>query len=125
MLTDERGFRKLIREVELTFSDGFSLIQCSSLSYSFDWRLVMMYRQLGKTGEKVSAIGLGGHHIGRPKDPQEGIRIIHTAIDHGMTFMDNCWDYWEGESERRMGTALKDGGLRQRVFLMTKFDGRT
>lgn len=85
----------------------------------------MMYRQLGKTGEKVSAIGLGGHHIGRPKDPQEGIRIIHTAIDHGITFMDNCWDYWDGESERRMGTALKENGLRQRVFLMTKFDGRT
>jgi aryl-alcohol dehydrogenase-like predicted oxidoreductase len=85
---------------------------------------MMIYRQLGKTGEKVSAIGLGGHHIGRPKDPQEGIRIIRTAIDHGITFMDNCWDYWDGESERRMGEALKDG-YRQRVFLMTKFDGRT
>lgn len=84
----------------------------------------MIYRNLGKTGEKVSAIGLGGHHIGRPKDPKEGIRIIRSAIDRGITFMDNCWDYHNGESERRMGEALRDG-YRQKVFLMTKFDGRT
>jgi len=84
----------------------------------------MIYRTLGRTGEKVSAIGLGGHHIGRPKDPAEGIRIVRSAIDHGITFMDNCWDYQDGEAERRMGQALRDG-YRQRVFLMTKFDGRT
>ena len=84
----------------------------------------MIYRPLGRTGETVSAIGLGGHHIGRPKDPAEGIRIIHSAVDRGITFMDNCWDYHDGESERRMGQALRDG-YRQRVFLMTKFDGRT
>ncbi|HXJ39123.1 MAG TPA: aldo/keto reductase [Bryobacteraceae bacterium] len=84
----------------------------------------MIYRVLGSTGERVSAIGLGGHHIGRPKDPAEGVRIIRTAIDLGITFMDNCWDYHEGESERRMGIALRDG-YRQKVFLMTKFDGRT
>jgi aryl-alcohol dehydrogenase-like predicted oxidoreductase len=84
----------------------------------------MIYRTLGRTGEKVSAIGLGGHHIGRPKDPAEGIRIIRAAIDRGMTFMDNCWDYHDGESERRMGQALRDG-YRQKAFLMTKFDGRT
>ena len=84
----------------------------------------MIYREFGRTGEKVSAIGLGGHHIGRPKDPNEGIRIIRSAIDRGITFMDNCWDYHDGESERRMGTALRDG-YRQKVFLMTKFDGRT
>lgn len=84
----------------------------------------MIYRTLGTTGEKVSAIGLGGHHIGRPKDASEGIRIIRSAIDRGITFMDNCWDYHNGESERRMGNALRDG-YRQKVFLMTKFDGRT
>ena len=84
----------------------------------------MIYRTLGRTGEKVSAIGLGGHHIGRPKDPAEGIRIVRSAIDRGITFMDNCWDYQDGEAERRMGQALRDG-YRQRVFLMTKFDGRT
>ena len=84
----------------------------------------MIYRQLGKTGERVSALGLGGFHIGVPKDPAEGVRIIRTAIDRGVTFMDNCWDYHDGESERRMGDALRDG-YRKRVFLMTKFDGRT
>ena len=84
----------------------------------------MIDRTLGRTGETVSAIGLGGHHIGRPKDPAEGIRIVRSAIDRGITFMDNCWDYQDGEAERRMGQALRDG-YRQRVFLMTKFDGRT
>jgi predicted aldo/keto reductase-like oxidoreductase len=84
----------------------------------------MIYRTLGKTGEKVSAIGLGGFHIGVPKDADEGIRIIRTAVDRGMNFMDNCWDYHDGESERRMGRALRDG-YREKVFLMTKFDGRT
>ncbi len=84
----------------------------------------MIYRTLGKTGERVSAIGLGGHHIGRPPDPNEGIRIIRSAVDRGITFMDNSWDYHDGESERRMGSALRDG-YRERVFLMTKFDGRT
>jgi predicted aldo/keto reductase-like oxidoreductase len=84
----------------------------------------MIYRELGRTGEKVSAIGLGGHHIGRPRDAADGIRIIRTAVDRGITFLDNCWDYHDGESERRMGDALRDG-YRKRVFLMTKFDGRT
>ncbi len=84
----------------------------------------MPYRRLGRTGEKVSAIGLGGYHIGVPKDEQEGIRIIRTAIDRGINFMDNCWDYHDGNSEVRMGKALRDG-YRQKVFLMTKIDGRT
>ena len=84
----------------------------------------MIYRTLGKTGEKVSAIGLGGFHIGIQSDRQESIRIVRYAIDHGITFMDNCWDYNGGESEKRMGQALGDG-YRQKVFLMTKFDGRT
>ncbi|NMG19557.1 aldo/keto reductase [Brasilonema bromeliae] len=84
----------------------------------------MIYRTLGRTGEKVSVIGLGGHHIGRPKDEQEGIRLIRTAIDRGINFMDNSWDYHNGGSEIRMGKALQDG-YRQKVFLMTKIDGRT
>ena len=84
----------------------------------------MTYRTLGKTGEKVSAIGLGGSHIGRPSQEQEAIRIVRSAIDRGINFMDNCWDYHDGESERRMGQALRDG-YRKKVFLMTKFDGRT
>ena len=84
----------------------------------------MIYRQLGKTGERVSAIGLGGSHIGRPRDEQDGIKIIRTAIDRGITFMDNCWDYANGKCETWMGNALRDG-YRKKVFLMTKFDGRT
>ena len=84
----------------------------------------MIYRQLGRTGEKVSLIGLGGHHIGRPKDEQFAIALIRTAIDRGINFMDNSWDYHDGGSELRMGKALQDG-YRDRVFLMTKIDGRT
>lgn len=83
----------------------------------------MMTRVLGRTGERVSAIGLGGYHLGFPSAP-EVHRIIRTAIDEGITFMDNCWDYHDGESERRMGHALRDG-YRQKVFLMTKIDGHT
>jgi aryl-alcohol dehydrogenase-like predicted oxidoreductase len=84
----------------------------------------MIYRTLGKTGEKVSAIGLGGAHIGRAASAELATSIIRSAIDRGITFMDNCWDYADGEAERRMGVALRDG-YRQKVFLMTKFDGRT
>jgi aryl-alcohol dehydrogenase-like predicted oxidoreductase len=84
----------------------------------------MLYRTFGRTGIQVSAIGLGGSHVGVPADENEGIRIVRTAIDHGITFMDNCWDYHDGKSEVVMGKALRDG-YRQKVFLMTKFDGRT
>src|SRR5262245_17309131 len=84
----------------------------------------MLYRTLGRTGEQVSIVGLGGNPIGRPPDDNEGIRIIRHAIDHGITFMDNCWDYHDGGSELRMGKALRDG-YRDKVFLMTKIDGRT
>jgi predicted aldo/keto reductase-like oxidoreductase len=84
----------------------------------------MIYRTLGSTKEKVSVIGLGGHHIGRQKDEQESIKIIRSSIDRGINFMDNCWDYHNGGSEIRMGKALQDG-YRQKVFLMTKIDGRT
>ena len=83
-------------------------------------------RQLGRTGERVSCIGLGGSHIGKIKDEQESIRIMRSAIDRGLTFMDNSWDYNDGDgaSETRMGKALRDG-YREKAFLMTKVDGRT
>src|SRR4051794_7457146 len=84
----------------------------------------MEYRTLGKTGERVSAISIGGAHAARPKDPEETTRIIRTAIDSGINFLDNCWDYALGEAEVRMGRALRDG-YRERVFLMTKIDGHT
>jgi aryl-alcohol dehydrogenase-like predicted oxidoreductase len=83
----------------------------------------MQYRTLGRTGEKVSLVGLGGFHQANPKDENESLRIVRTAVDNGINFMDNCWDYHDGASEERMGKALRDG-YRQKVFLMTKIDGR-
>jgi aryl-alcohol dehydrogenase-like predicted oxidoreductase len=79
---------------------------------------------LGHTGEKVSVVGLGGYHLGKQADPQESIRIIRTGLDEGINFLDNCWDYNGGESEIRMGSALREG-YRQKAFLMSKIDGRT
>ena len=84
----------------------------------------MKTRKLGRTGVEVSILGLGGYHLGLPKDEQESLRMVRTALDHGMNFMDNCWDYHAGKSEERMGKALRDG-YRQKAFLMTKLDGRT
>src|SRR5437879_2396038 len=82
------------------------------------------YRTLGRSKEKVSLIGLGGYHLGSQADPQESIRIIRAGPDEGVNFLDNCWDYNGGESEIRMGNALRDG-YRQKAFLMSKIDGRT
>jgi predicted aldo/keto reductase-like oxidoreductase len=80
-------------------------------------------RTLGHSGEKVSIVGLGGYHIGSQKAENESIRIIRAALDEGINFLDNCWDYNDGQSEVRMGKALRDG-YRQKAFLMTKIDGR-
>jgi predicted aldo/keto reductase-like oxidoreductase len=77
-------------------------------------------RPLGKTGEKVSLLCLGGWHIGAVPNRQEAIKIMHAAIDEGMTFFDNAWDYHDGGSEEVMGEALASGGRRNKVFLMTK-----
>ena len=85
----------------------------------------MPTRMLGRTGERVSILGLGGAHLGSPKlTTRESVRIIRSAIDSGLTFMDNSWDYSKGQSEIRLGKALKDG-YRRRAFVMTKVDGRT
>jgi predicted aldo/keto reductase-like oxidoreductase len=85
----------------------------------------MIYRELGSTGVRVSVIGLGGWHLGlKQVDKKLAIKIVREAIDRGINFMDNCWDYHEGKSEARMGRALADG-YREKVFLMTKIDGRT
>lgn len=83
------------------------------------------YRTLGSTGERVSVIGLGGWHLGFPSlSDNESVRIIRTAVDAGVNFLDNSWDYFDGVSEKRMGRALREG-YRQRVFLMTKINGRS
>ena len=92
-------------------------------SWAIETKEGMIYRTLGRTGEKISAIGLGGFHIGIQKEEKESLAIIRSAIDRGITFMDNCWDYNDGGSEVRMGKALRDG-YRDKVFLMTKIDGR-
>ncbi len=85
----------------------------------------MIYRRLGRTGERVSAIGLGGWHLALESVPEAlGLRLVREAIDRGITFLDNSWDYNGGESERRMGKVLREG-YREKVFLMTKIDGRS
>ena len=86
----------------------------------------MLYRRFGRTGEQVSAIGIGGFHLGKSAvSDDEAVRLVHQAIDRGINFVDNCWDYNKGRSELRVGVALDQGGYRDRVFLMTKIDGRT
>src|SRR5436190_19483868 len=81
-------------------------------------------RPLGKTGVRISILALGGWHIGSVKDQNEAVRIMHTAIDEGLTFFDNAWDYHDGGSEEVMGKALSAPGQRDKVFLMTKNCGR-
>jgi predicted aldo/keto reductase-like oxidoreductase len=86
----------------------------------------MLYRELGTTGVQVSVIGLGGSHLGKAEVPEaEAIRLIHEALDRGINFLDNSWDYNEGRSEERVGKALAQGGYREKAFVMTKIDGRT
>jgi predicted aldo/keto reductase-like oxidoreductase len=86
----------------------------------------MLFRQLGHTGETVSAIGMGGFHLGKPNlEEAEAIRLIHSGLDRGITFLDNAWDYHDGGSEIRVGKALSQGGYRNKAFVMTKIDGRT
>jgi aryl-alcohol dehydrogenase-like predicted oxidoreductase len=101
------------------------VVGASSQAWAAETKEGIPYRALGRTGVQVSAIGLGGYHIGKKElEEAESIRIIRSAIDRGITFMDNCWDYNDGASEIRMGKALRDG-YRQKAFLMTKVDGRT
>jgi predicted aldo/keto reductase-like oxidoreductase len=109
------GFRRL---------PGFSLIEEQVMAPRPE-HPDMLYRTLGRTGERVSALGVGGWHIGlKQVDEQLSLRLVRSAIDRGITFLDNCWDYNDGQSELRMGRALRDG-YRDRVFLMTKIDGRS
>ena len=86
----------------------------------------MLFRPLGNTGVEVSAIGMGGYHLGKSSlTDQESIRLIHQGLDRGINFLDNCWDYNNGRSEEVMGKALAQGGYRKKAFVMTKVDGRT
>jgi len=112
---DRRDFVKTVAAAGLVGSLPPSLSHAANTT--------IPYRTLGHTGEKVSIIGIGGYHLGRPSE-QESIRIIRTALDQGVNFLDNCWDYNGGVSEERMGKALRDG-YRKKAFLMTKIDGHT
>lgn len=118
------------RHLELNRREFVKLTVASSLAFTAPgiWGQTkegdMLYRTLGGTSEKISAIGLGGYHIGTLPTEQESIALMRSAIDRGITFMDNCWDYHNGKSEVWMGKALRDG-YRQKVFLMTKIDGQT
>ena len=112
-----RGFLGLV-------AGSFLLAHAEQQSLRSDSRNGIPYRTLGRSKERVSLVGLGGYHLGNQADPQESIRIIRTGLDEGVNFLDNCWDYNGGESEIRMGNALRDG-YRQKAFLMSKIDGRT
>jgi predicted aldo/keto reductase-like oxidoreductase len=109
--------------VRVTVATGLA-VGTGSTAWAVEARNEMPYRVLGRTGERISALGLGGFHVGGQRDEQDSIRIIRSAIDRGVNFMDNCWDYHGGNSEIRMGKALRDG-YRAKVLLMTKIDGRT
>lgn len=116
--TDRREFVKNISSVAIGAAflpmNACAIVDASS-----------RYRILGRTGEKVSAMGIGGFHVGDPSVPADvAIKIIRTAIDRGVNFMDNAWSYQNGRSETLMGEALKDG-YRDKVLLMTKVMGRT
>jgi predicted aldo/keto reductase-like oxidoreductase len=116
----EDGFTRR-QFLELTTA---SAVAAGGLAWAAEARDGIPYRVLGRTGEKVSLVGVGGAHIGQQSDEQESLRIIRAALDRGINFLDNSWDYNDGKSEERMGKALKDG-YRQKAFLMTKIDGRT
>jgi aryl-alcohol dehydrogenase-like predicted oxidoreductase len=110
--------------VKTALASGLALAAAPSSLLAAETKGDMPYRPLGRTGEKVSAIGLGGYHIGVSGGDDDALRLIRSAVDHGINFLDNCWDYNAGDSETRMGKALQDG-YRDKVFLMTKIDGRT
>jgi aryl-alcohol dehydrogenase-like predicted oxidoreductase len=75
-------------------------------------------KPFGKTGLTLSVLGMGGHHLGDCKTVDEAIQLVHEAVDGGITFFDNCWEYWNGRAEDWLGRGLK--GRRDKVFLMTK-----
>ncbi len=109
---------------ELLLAVGAGLV--NSAAGSTPAQSEIPFRTLGHTGEKVSCIGMGGYHLGKKEVSEaDAIKLVRTGVDRGINFLDNSWDYNKGESEKRVGQAMKDGNLRSHVFLMTKNDGRT
>jgi aryl-alcohol dehydrogenase-like predicted oxidoreductase len=115
---DRRTFLKLALATSVA-----SNVQAIGSAFASNETAEIPRRALGKTGERVSIVGIGGFHLGKASSDEEATRIVRIAVDRGVNFMDNCWDYNEGESEIRMGNALADG-YRDKVVLMTKIDGR-
>ena len=110
----------------LTTASAADLANLPRVSNPGTMRGEMLYRQLGSTGVEVSAIGMGGSHVGKPAlSDEQAVQLIHAALDRGINFIDNSWDYNEGRSELLVGKALREGGYRQKAFVMTKLDGRT
>ncbi len=124
MSTEKHGRREFLSRFTVGIAGVADTLASRTPALAAEAHHGIPYRTLGHTSEKVSLLGLGGYHIGIQKTDQESIQIIRTAIDNGINFMDNCWDYNGGQSEIRMGKALR-GGYRAKVFLMTKIDGRT
>jgi aryl-alcohol dehydrogenase-like predicted oxidoreductase len=116
-MTDHNDTR---REFLRTTLAGAAALGLSGAVAAEDSSKELPTRPLGRTGVRVPIICLGGWHIGAVKDPAEAIKIMHAAVDHGLTFFDNAWDYHDGKSEEIMGQALAQNGYRQKVFLMTK-----
>ena len=120
---DGVGRREFLKFASAGVITGTLQAALPSVNSSAELKNGIPYRELGRTGEKVSLVGIGGYHLGKQVDPNESISIIRKALDEGINFLDNCWDYNGGESEIRMGKALRDG-YREKAFLMTKIDGR-
>lgn len=121
---DSQSQKPVSRREFLSVASITALLASFPLPVAAESKNGIPYRALGRTGEKVSMVGLGGWHIGMQDDEQDSIRIVRSALDSGINFLDNCWDYNSGQSEIRMGKALRDG-YRSKAFLMTKIDGRT
>ena len=120
---DGLGRREFLKFASAGVVTGTLRVAFPAVNSSAELKNGIPYRELGRTGEKVSLVGIGGYHLGKQVDPNESISIIRKALDEGINFLDNCWDYNGGESEIRMGKALRDG-YREKAFLMTKIDGR-
>jgi len=124
MRSEKQTRREFLENVALGIAGGSVGVSLVDSSFGEPAQGEIPYRTLGRTGEKVSLVGLGGYHIGVQRSELESIRIVRIALDNGINFLDNCWDYNDGRSEIRMGKALKDG-YRKKAFQMYKVDGRT
>ncbi len=119
-MADHESTRRDFLQTTAAASAAVGLAAAAQAADNEGARTGLPQRALGRTGVNVSIICLGGWHIGSVKDEQEAIRIMHAAIDEGINFFDNAWDYHDGRSEEVMGKALAAGGRRKRIFLMTK-----